>query len=79
MKEIGKFAALSQDDQIKALTGVAFDAANQFGIRVSELRNISHSFNSTFQLIDDNAHHVTPKQAIILSTENGVHCKLTPL
>lgn len=55
MKEIGKFAALSQDDQIKALTGVASDAANQFGIRVSELRNISHSFNSTFQLIDYNS------------------------
>ena len=53
MDQIGKFVALSQDDQIKALTNVAFDAAEQFGIKVKELKNISHSFNSTFQLIDD--------------------------
>ena len=55
MDQLGTFAALSQDNQIKALTSVAFDAAKQFGIKVRELRNISHSFNSTFQLIDDNS------------------------
>ena len=55
MEQLGIFAALSQDNQIKALTSVAFDAAKQFGIKVRELRNISHSFNSTFQLIDDNS------------------------
>jgi len=53
MDQLGTFVALSQDNQIKALTSVAFDAAEQFGIKVKELKNISHSFNSTFQLIDD--------------------------
>lgn len=55
MKQIDKFTKLTQDQQINELTEVAHDAAIEFGIKVAELRNISHSFNSTFCVTDLNS------------------------
>ena len=53
MKEIESFAKLSQTEQIYELTEVAKLAAVEFGIKVKDIANVSHSFNSTFYITDD--------------------------
>ena len=53
MNDIESFTKLSQTEQIHELTEVAYIAAIEFGIKVIELKNVSHSFNSTFCVTDE--------------------------
>lgn len=55
MENIERFAKLSQEGQINALTDVARNAAFEFGIEAKEVINISHSFNSTFCITDESS------------------------
>ena len=53
MKDIESFTKLSQTEQVHELTEVAYIALIEFGIKVIELKNVSHSFNSTFCVTDE--------------------------
>lgn len=53
MQQINRFTSLSQTEQIYELTEVAKLAAVEFGIKVKDIANVSHSFNSTFYITDD--------------------------
>ena len=55
MEQIDRFTKLTQDEQIGELTEVARIAAYEFGIQIEEIKNISHSFNSTFCVTDTNS------------------------
>ncbi|MFM1758420.1 MAG: hypothetical protein RL193_997 [Actinomycetota bacterium] len=55
MEHIDRFTKLTQEEQIKELTEVARIAAYEFGIQIEEIKNICHSFNSTFCVKDANS------------------------
>ena len=72
MKDIESFTKLSQTEQIHKLTKVTHIAAIEFGIKVIELKNVSHSFNSTFCITDESNNKYSLRVNLNFSRDKSV-------